>query len=78
MRYIILCRKDGLCALVVGSASAETVGQGGGRGRGGWGHPQSAVHMATARLGLKRAIVGQFPPSVLTRIHRAKGTNIIT
>ena len=30
----------------------------GGTGGGGWGHPQDAVHMAAARLGCKRTIVG--------------------
>ena len=31
----------------------------GGTGGGGWGHPQGAVHMAAARLGCKRTVVGQ-------------------
>ena len=30
----------------------------GGKGGGGWGHPQGVVHMAAARLGCKRAMVG--------------------
>ena len=30
----------------------------GGTGGGGWGHPQGAVHMAAARLGCKRTVVG--------------------
>ena len=30
----------------------------GGTGGGGWGHPQGAVHMAAARLGCKRIMVG--------------------
>ena len=30
----------------------------GGTGGGGWCHPQGAVHMAAARLGCKRAMVG--------------------
>ena len=30
----------------------------GGTGGGGWGHPQRAVHMAAARLGYKRTVVG--------------------
>ena len=31
---------------------------GGGTGGGGWGHPQCAVHMAAARLGCERTMVG--------------------
>ena len=30
----------------------------GGTGGGGWGHPQGAVHMAAARFGGKKAMVG--------------------
>ena len=30
----------------------------GGTGGGGWGHPHGAVHMAAARLGFQRTIVG--------------------
>ena len=30
----------------------------GGTGGGGWGHPQGAVHMAAARFGCKRTVVG--------------------
>ena len=30
----------------------------GGTGRGGWGHPQGAMHMAAARLGCTKTMVG--------------------
>ena len=52
--YCALRRKDGLCAL----AHRFCVSRKGGTGGGGWGHPQGAVHMAAARLGCKRAMVG--------------------
>ena len=43
--------------LHVGSASAERVVQGSGRGGGGWGHLQNTVHMAAAWLGCKMAMI---------------------
>ena len=33
-------------------------GSASGTGGGGWGHPQGAVHIAAARLGCKKAMVG--------------------
>ena len=52
--YCALRRKDSLCVL----ARRFCVSRKGGTGRGGWGHPQGAVHMAAARLGCKRTVVG--------------------
>ena len=54
MSYCILHRKDSLCML----ACRFCVCRKGGTGRGGWGHPQSAVHMAAAMLGCKKTMVG--------------------
>ena len=54
MSYCALRRKDSLCAL----ARRFCVSRKGGTGGGGWGHPQDAVHMAAARLGCKRTVVG--------------------
>ena len=54
MSYCALRRKDSFCALV----SRFCVSRKGGTGGGGWGHPQGAVHMAAARLGCKRTMVG--------------------
>ena len=52
--YCALHKKYSLCAL----ACRFYVSRKGGTGRGGWGHPQGAVHMAAAGLGCKRAMVG--------------------
>ena len=47
-------RKDSLCTL----ARRFCVSRKGGTGGGGWGHPQGAMHMAVARLGCKKTMVG--------------------
>ena len=52
--YCTLRRKDSLCALTC----RFCVSRKGGTGGGGWHHPQGAVHMAAARLGCKRTMVG--------------------
>ena len=52
--YCALRRKDNLCTL----ARRFCVSRKGGTGGGGLGHPQGAVHMAAARLGCKRTMVG--------------------
>ena len=49
-----LRRKDGLCVLACRFCTSRK-GETGGDG---WGHPQGVVHMAPARLGCKRAMVG--------------------
>ena len=52
--HCALRRKDSLCAL----ARWFCVSRKGGTGGGGWGHPQGAVHMVAARLGVEKAMVG--------------------
>ena len=52
--YCALRRKESLCTLACGFCVSRKSGTGGV----GWGHPQGAVHMAAARLGCKRAMVG--------------------
>ena len=54
MSYCALRRKDSLCAL----ARRFCISRKGGTGGGGWGYPQGVVHMAAARLGRKRIMVG--------------------
>ena len=54
VQYCALRRKDSLCAL----AYRFCVSRKGGTGGGEWGYPQGAVHMAAARLGCKRTMVG--------------------
>ena len=54
MSYCALRRNDSLCTLV----RRFCISRKGGTGGGGWGHPQGAVHMAAARLGCKRTVVG--------------------
>ena len=55
--FLVTCTlhtKDSLCVLACRfcvSRKGETEG-------GGWGHPQGAMHIAAARLGCKRAMVG--------------------
>ena len=57
--YCTLGRKDSLRALARRfCASRNGVTGGGGSGGSGWIHPQGAVHMAAARLGCKRIMVG--------------------
>ena len=52
--YCALRRKESLCTL----ACEFCVNRKSGTGGVGWGHPQGAVHMAAARLGCKRVMVG--------------------
>ena len=54
LHYTVLRRKDSLCVL----ACWFCISRKGGRGGGGWGHPQGAVHMVAARLGFEKAMVG--------------------
>ena len=44
--------------LLVKSSLVSAFSRKGGTGGGGWGHPQSDLHMVAARLGFERAMVG--------------------
>ena len=52
--YCTLHRKDSLCTLPCRFCFSRK----GGTGRGGWGHPQGAVHMAVVRFDCKSNMVG--------------------
>ena len=65
MSYCTLHTKDYLCVLTCRFCSSRKVGTGGG----GWGHQQGAVHMAAARLGCKRAMVGTGWANSHPRLH---------